>query len=1000
MRISDVIISGQTGFMRKFCCVLLCLLATIAGGDARGAEKSLPIPIAPLNRSTAVDFQDEILPILRTSCLACHNRTTTKSGLILETPQTILKGSEDGPVIVPGKGAESQLLQLAAHQDKPIMPPRDNKASAPNLTSEQLALVKLWIDQGAKGEVRSATIHWQPIARNFTPAYAVAVTNDGQFAAVGRANQLDLYQLPFGQMMPALIDPALKNLGPIAHRDMVYSLAFSPDGERLASGSFGEIKIWRRLATTARIMFTKGTRGVAAVSPDGKWLALAGENQDVRLVDAATGVIVKTFSGQSAAVKILRFSPDSSRLACAGAKSLRVWNVADGKSSQELALPAEIRSVAWASGGKQLAAGFADNSIRLYKVADGAAPALAAGAELKGHTGAVTALDAIAPGNQLLSGSADGSVRVWNLENNQSIRQMTHGGAVTSVSARSDGKLFASAGENGIAKVWDAAKGTLIADLKGDRDLMLASAEKESAQKLAAEDTAYFTTVLTKAQADLKAQEERVKKAGEAKFLADKPVPEKEAAFKTATDANAQADKAVAAATAEQKKLTDAATAAEQAQKEAQAAVDKVKNEKPAPEIETIKAKLAAATKSAADAKAALAKSDAALKEATARAAGTAKALAAADDALKAAQRVQANAANELTLANVAVTRAKSAITSEESTIAAAQLRQKQAEADAAAAKKAAIAAEKPLRAVAFSADGLTLASAGDDQKIHLWTAETGATLQTIDAHASPVAALAFGPGGMLLSASADGAANLWNTSPRWILERTIGSGDANSTLSDRVNALVFSPNGRTLASGSGEPSRGGEIKLWDMSNGNLLHEFKDIHSDAVLCLAFSHDGKRLASGAADRFVRITDLTANKMILSLEGHTHHVLAVSFKADGRTLASCGADGQVKMWDLVSGERKAAVTGFAPEISSIQFMGISNQAVVAAADGQVRVVNETGGAVRSFGGAADHIHAAAMAGDGKTLLTSGQSGALYLWDAAAGKLIATFAPVPSK
>ena len=61
------------------------------------------------------------------------------------------------------------------------------------------------------------------------------------------------------------------------------------------------------------------------------------------------------------------------------------------------------------------------------------------------------------------------------------------------------------------------------------------------------------------------------------------------------------------------------------------------------------------------------------------------------------------------------------------------------------------------------------------------------------------------------------------------------------------------------------------------------------LHSDAVLSLAFSRDGARLASGAADRFVKVLDLTGQRpRPLVLEGHTHHVLGVSFKADGRTL----------------------------------------------------------------------------------------------------------------
>lgn len=988
MRIRDVI-------FRATC--LFALVAIAPALIANGAEKAKqPIPIVPLNRTTPVDFQDEILPIFRTSCLACHNRTTTKSGLILETPQTILKGSEDGPVVVPGKSAESQMLTLAAHQDKPVMPPRDNKASAPNLTGDQLALIKLWIDQGAKGEVRSTAIHWQSIAKTFTPAYAVAITDDAQFAAVGRANQLDLYQLPFQRALPPLIDPTLAKIGPIAHRDMVYSLAFSPDGQRLASGSFGEIKIWRRLATTANIMFTSGTAGVVAASPNGKWLAIAGERNEIRIVDAVTGKLSKSLAGDAPA-HLLRFALDSTKLASVSSKTLRVWNMADDKPSSEMRVPAEIRAIAWTNAGKQLAAGYADNIIRLYKISEGSPLTLSAGAEIKGHTAAVTSLDSITPGNQVLSGSVDGTVRVWNLDNGQQIRQMVQGGPVTSVTVRSDGKLFASGDENGVAKIWDAAKGSLIADVKGDRELNLIAAEKDDAQKLAAADTAYFKTVLTKALADLKAQEDRMKKAADAKLAADKPVPEKEAALKTATEGKAHADKALATATADQKRWADASTAAEQAQKDAEAAFAKVKNEKPSPEIEALKAKLAAATKAAADAKAALAKAVATVKQATDGASNAAKAVASADDALKVAQRVQANAANEGMLASAAVTRANAAIAAEQSTINAAEQREKQAVIDAASAKQSATAAQKPLRAVSFSPDGSTLASTGDDRKIHLWAAETGAPLQTIDAHTSSIVSLSFGSNSALLSASTDGAANLWNIAPAWTLERTIGSGDANSTLSDRVNALTFSPDGQTLASGSGEPSRGGEIKLWEISTGNLLHDFKDIHSDAVLCLDFSRDGKRLASGAADRFVKITDIATGKVIQSLEGHTHHVLAVSFKADGRTLASTGADGQVKMWDLVAGERKAAVPGSATEVTSIHFMGISDQAILTAADGQVRVITATGGAVRSFANPADHIHSAANSSDGRTLLCSGQSGALYLWDAAAGKLLATFAPV---
>ena len=883
---------------------ILTIVAGLALEGARAGEpKAAPIPIAALNRTTPVDFESEILPIFRASCLACHNRTTTKAGLILETPQTILKGSEDGPVVVPGKSEESSLLQSAAHRSKPVMPPRDNKASAPNLTSEQLALVKLWIDQGAKGEVHSPAIAWQRIARGFTPAYAAAVSADGQFAAVGRANQLHLHHLPMLAELAPLTDPRRSGNSAAAHRDAIYSLAFAPDGNTLASGSFGEVKLWRRGSPAVKFSLVGGA---VTVSPNGKWMACATSAGRIDLIDAASGRLIKALSNDLAAT-ILRFSPDGARLACAGEKMVRVLNIADGALTVGVSTAAEIRSVAWTIGGRRLAVGQADGRLHLYAMDDTGGDE----SDFDGHKGAVSAVDALSPGNQLVSGGADGMVRIWNVDTRQAVRQVSHGTAVTAVSARGDGKVIASAGEDGVVKVWDVAKGTVLFELKGDPELLKQSAEADAAQKLAAGDVAFAKSVLQKAQADQKAQQARLKKALEAKAAAEKAAGEKEAALAKAADEKAR-------------------TEAERAHKAAALARD--------------------------------------------------------------------NATNEADLAAAAVQRSDGQVAAAQAGADAADQKQKSADARAADAKAAAAgvaAVQKPVGAVAFSSDGATLATAGDDGKIHLWNANSGALLQTIRAHGSAVAAIAPGANQSLLSASADGVVTVWDVSCRWTLERTIGTGDTDSPLIDRVNAVCFSPDGQTLATGSGEPSRGGQIMLWDVSSGKLVREFKDIHSDAVLALAFSRDGARLASGAADRFVKVLDLTGHgTRPMVLEGHTHHVLGVAFKADGRTLASCGADGQVKFWDLMLGERKGAtIPPVAKELSCIQFIGITEQAIVGQADHQIRIINDAGAAARTFSGPADHIHAGALTPDGKTYVTVGQSGALYLWEVSAGKLLAT-------
>ena len=151
-------------------------------------EQRPPIPITEVKQAAPVDFEKEILPILKNSCLACHNKTTTKGDLILETPDEIIKGGESGSAVVVGHGNDSLLLQAASHRKKPMMPPRNNKVAASDLTSEQLGLIKLWIDEGAKGSVHQATpIEWEPLPDGLNPIYAVALTRDGQIAACGRA---------------------------------------------------------------------------------------------------------------------------------------------------------------------------------------------------------------------------------------------------------------------------------------------------------------------------------------------------------------------------------------------------------------------------------------------------------------------------------------------------------------------------------------------------------------------------------------------------------------------------------------------------------------------------------------------------------------------------------------------------------------------------------------------------------------------------------------------
>src|SRR5438105_4273654 len=306
--------------------LLIQTTAVRAAEDQKPAPPQ-PIPIREVKRRSSVDFESEILPIFKANCLACHNQTTTKAELVLETPQTIRKGGESGAAVVPGKPGESLLLQMASHQKRPLMPPKDNKVAASELKPEELGLIKLWIEQGAKGEVRAnLPVQWRSLPKTIHPIYAVALTRDGQFAACGRGNILSVYHLPSRQLVAQLDDPALDKKA--SHPDLVQSLDFNPEGTLLASGAFREIKLWRRTMDSKTFQLTDvSSNAVFDLAPDGRSIAVSAGTNQISIRDARSNAERRRLVSAEG-VSLLKFSADSAKLASiASGTVLEIWNV-------------------------------------------------------------------------------------------------------------------------------------------------------------------------------------------------------------------------------------------------------------------------------------------------------------------------------------------------------------------------------------------------------------------------------------------------------------------------------------------------------------------------------------------------------------------------------------------------------------------------------------------------------------------------------------------------
>jgi hypothetical protein len=329
------------------------------------------------------------------------------------------------------------------------------------------------------------------------------------------------------------------------------------------------------------------------------------------------------------------------------------------------------------------------------------------------------------------------------------------------------------------------------------------------------------------------------------------------------------------------------------------------------------------------------------------------------------------------------------AVAAANAAIAAAKTTQDKAAADLAALKLAlSKTTVKPI-AVSFSADAQRVASMFEDGTLRVWAAATGTPIEESSGNVAATTTITAAPDGTFVATKA--LTQTVGSTPRWTLERKI---DQKGLFADRVNAVRFSPDGKTLATGGGELSRSGDIFIFDVATGKATQTWKEKHADTVLCLDFSTDGKRLASGAADKIARVTDIASGKQLNLFEGHTHHVMGVAFRSDGRVLATAGADGVVSTWDMIIGERKKKVEGWTKEVTSLQFIGATKQLITASGDNKVRIVTDEGSEVRSIASLPDYMQAAASTPNGAMLIGGGEDSFLRVWDGTNGKELAAF------
>jgi WD40 repeat protein len=270
------------------------------------------------------------------------------------------------------------------------------------------------------------------------------------------------------------------------HRDAVWSAAWSPDGQRLATASADyTAKIWDA-GTGKELLTLTGDGGPVfsvAWSPDGKRLATASADHTAKIRDAGTGKVLLTLSGHGDRVNSVAWSPDGHRLATASAdNTAKVWDAGTGKELLTFSGHSKfVQSVAWSPDGRRLATGSWDHTAKVWDAATGKELS-----SLSGNNQPVISVAWSPDARQVATGGGDNTATVWDAESGHRLQSLVgHTGYVTSVAWSPDGRQIATGSNDNTAKVWDAGTGKELVTLSGHGNRVWSVAWSPDGQRLA-----------------------------------------------------------------------------------------------------------------------------------------------------------------------------------------------------------------------------------------------------------------------------------------------------------------------------------------------------------------------------------------------------------------------------------------------------------------------------------------------------------------------------------
>ncbi len=486
-------------------CIALALAMAFSLSSAQPAAAQ-----APTGQQGPVSFINDVAPLLKENCFACHDSKKRKGKLDMSTYESLRKGGNKEDPIVPGKPDESLLIDKVTAQDD-RMPPKD--AGDP-LPKQKIAIIERWIAEGAKLDagltpksdlLRELRVRWKapapPAVYPFPVAVtALAFTPDNQKLVVGGQHELTVWNYPQGKLEKRIY----------TRMERAYALAFLPDGKLAVAGGRpgqeGDVRIYNLQGGTPKmdngvaILDGVNDPGVMlkqllesddsvlclALSPDGKKLGSGGCDRLVNVWDLSGGYanakLEQTIENHADWVFGVAFAVDGKHLlTCSRDKTAKVWDL--GTKESVLTFPDHqnpVYGIAVKPDGKVGVSAGEDNQVRFWN-ATGEGKQIRAAA---GHAKAIFRVLYHPKQPLIVTCSADGTVRIWNADNGQQLRELTgHSDWVFALALSPDGNLLASGSWNGEVKVWKVADGTLVKGFNGSPGLPQAVANSKAAKK-------------------------------------------------------------------------------------------------------------------------------------------------------------------------------------------------------------------------------------------------------------------------------------------------------------------------------------------------------------------------------------------------------------------------------------------------------------------------------------------------------------------------------------